>query len=242
MFQRARQRRIRRWAGVGSILGAMGSALVLTAGTASAAGVAAHPGLAIRNVTQTADTVTDSECTIGLTGHVGKARYAVTAGHCVRDGEITTKEGQPLGWFDSSRPDNLQDNNLDFGFGLLHLYDGVDVSASMGRFGITSVDTHPQNGQQVCKIGATTGWHCGTITDATPQHIFATKELGAEAGDSGGVVYRQTNDGQATFVGILIAYDSQNDHQAVIEPAQYLFDQINKFGPTKKDQFIWYKN
>lgn len=217
---------------------------VLAVGVVSAPGPAAavpavtvYPGMEVRHVEVQGDRVETSRCTVGLTGMIGEARYAVTAGHCKRDGVVTDKDGTPVGWYEFHRPDK----GLTFGFGLIRLYDGVGVAATMGSFGLSSVDMEPRKGQQVCKLGATTGWSCGTITETTKRYLYTTNTLGAEGGDSGAVVYRQTSDGQAAFVGILVAFDESRDNSALVEPAAWLFDQIAEYGPTRDNPFVWYR-
>lgn len=224
---------------------ALAAALLTTAATALLPGTAAHatpgvtvhPGMEIRHSAIADGKKVVTRCTIGLTGSIGAAQYAVTAGHCYHEGIVTDKDGNPIGWFEHHR----QDEGLKFGFGLIRLYEGIGVAASMGRFGLSTVDMKPQLGQEICKIGATTGWSCGTITELDEQWLYATNALGAEGGDSGAVVYRQTSDGHAAFVGILVAYDDAQGRSAVVEPAAWLFDQIERYGPTRNDPFIWYR-
>ncbi|NKY33974.1 hypothetical protein HGA13_12935 [Nocardia speluncae] len=223
--------------------GAVAAVAVATPGGAAAApaasapGVTVYPGMEVRRSEIVGGKVEISRCTVGLTGMIGTARYAVTAGHCYRNGVVTDKKSNPIGWYEFHRPDE----GLTFGFSLIRLYDGVGVAASMGSFGLSSVDMKPQMDQEVCKLGATTGWSCGTLTEITKRYLYATHTLGAEGGDSGAVVYRQTSDGQAAFVGILVAFDQDAGHSAVVEPADWLFDQIDKYGPTRDNPFVWYR-
>lgn len=216
---------------------AAGAALLPTPVAAAAPTVTVHPGMEIRHSTITDGKAVINRCTIGLTGSIGPAQYAVTAGHCYHPGIVTDVRGNPIGWFEFHRPDE----GLKFGFGLIRLYEGIGVAASMGRFGLSTVDMKPQIGQEICKLGATTGWSCGTITETTEEWLYATNALGAEAGDSGAVVYRQTSDGHAAFVGILVAYDNAQGRSAVVEPAAWLFDQIDRYGPTRENPFVWYR-
>ncbi|WP_039826217.1 hypothetical protein [Nocardia testacea] len=243
VFRRGRSRRPQSvTAAVCAVLAAAGTALIpgstaMAAPTAAAPTVTVYPGMEIRHTEIADGKAVTTRCTVGLTGSIGSAQYAVTAGHCYHQGIVTDKVGNPIGWFETHRPDE----GLKFGFGLIRLYDGIGVAASMGRFGLSTVDMKPQLGQEICKIGATTGWTCGSITEANEDWLYATNALGAEAGDSGGVVYRQTADGHAAFVGILVAYDDAQGRSAVVEPAALLFDQIDRYGPTREDPFIWYR-
>ncbi|WP_328387637.1 hypothetical protein [Nocardia sp. NBC_00416] len=214
------------------------TAVLIPGGNAAATpAVTVYPGMAVQHTEIADGKAITTHCTVGLTGSIGSAHYAVTAGHCHHEGIVTDKVGNPIGWFEFHRPDE----GLTFGFALIRLYDGIGVAASMGRFGLSTVDMKPQVGQEICKIGATTGWSCGSITETTDEWLYATNALGAEAGDSGAVVYRQTSDGHAAFVGILVAYDDAQGRNAVVEPAAWLFDQIDRYGPTREDQFVWYR-
>ncbi|MGW0183248.1 hypothetical protein [Nocardia sp. NPDC003345] len=216
---------------------AAGTALLPGSPAAAAPAITVHPGMEIRHTTIADGKAVINKCTIGLTGSIGAAQYAVTAGHCYHPGIVTDKVGNPIGWFEFQHPDD----GLKFGFGLIRLYDGIGVAASMGRFGLSTMDMKPQLGQEVCKIGATTGWSCGTITEATEEWLYVSNALGAEGGDSGAVVYRQTADGHAAFVGILVAYDDAQGRSAVVEPAAWLFDRIERYGPTRDEPFVWYR-
>lgn len=199
--------------------------------------VVVHPGLPIRTTTEQDGNLVGFQCTVGLTGFVGAARYAVTAGHCRRPGVVTDDKGNPIGWYESYQPDQ----GLTLGFALIRLYEGVGVSASMGSFGLSSVEMNPRRGQRVCKIGATTGWNCGTVTKVEEGVIYTTRDLWFEHGDSGGVVYRHTADGHAAFVGIAMAYVNDRDREAIVEPADWLFDQIQRYGPAANEPFKWYR-
>ncbi|MEU1984954.1 hypothetical protein [Nocardia sp. NPDC019395] len=216
---------------------AAGTALLPGPAAQSTPNVTVHPGMEIRHTAIADGKSVVNRCTIGLTGSIGSARYAVTAGHCYHPGIVTDAHGNPIGWFEFNRPDE----GLKFGFALIRLYDGIGVTASMGQFGLSTMDMKPQLGQEICKLGATTGWSCGKITEATEEWLYATDALGAEGGDSGAVVYRQTSDGHAAFIGILVAYDDAQGRSAIVEPAAWLFDQIDRYGPTRDDPFIWYR-
>ncbi|WP_282780244.1 MULTISPECIES: hypothetical protein [unclassified Nocardia] len=220
-----------------AVCGTAGTLFPASTAHATDPAVVVHPGLAIRTMSEEDGKVVGFQCTVGLTGFVGKARYAVTAGHCRRPGVVTDADGNPIGWYESYRPDR----GLTLGFGLIRLYEGVGVSASMGAFGLSSIDMDPRRGQQVCKIGASTGWNCGTITKVEDGVIYTTRDLWFEHGDSGGVVYRQTSDGHAAFVGIAMAYVNDRDREAIVEPASWLFDQIQRYGPTANEPFKWYR-
>lgn len=236
MFSAVRRVRVRLCAFAATVL-ATGATVAFGPAAQAAPSVTVYPGMEIRHTEHRDEEAIVSRCTVGLTGSVGNARYAVTAGHCYRSGVITDADGNPLGWYESHRPDE----EMEFGFALLRLYDNIGVSASMGKFGISSVDSKPKVGQEVCKVGATTGWGCGKITEVEDGYFYVGKELGAEGGDSGAVVYRQTSDGHAAFLGILAAYDGAQDHSAVVEPAGRLFGQIRRYGPTRDNPFIWYR-
>ncbi|WP_040791721.1 hypothetical protein [Nocardia paucivorans] len=236
MFSAVRRVRVHLCAFAAAVL-ATGLTAALGPDAHASQSVTVHPGMEVRHTEYRDEEAIVSRCTIGLTGSVGNARYGVTAGHCYRSGIITDAKGNSVGWYESQRPDD----GMKFGFALLRLYDNVGVSASMGKFGLSSVDTKPRVGQEVCKVGATTGWGCGKIIEVDDDYLYVDKSLGAEGGDSGAVVYRQTSDGHAAFVGILAAYDGDRDHAAVVEPAGRLFGQIRRYGPTRENPFVWYR-
>ncbi|NUS45539.1 MAG: hypothetical protein HOQ24_17840, partial [Mycobacteriaceae bacterium] len=138
--------------------------------------------------------IADGACSVGLTGHIGAAEYAVTAGHCFHAGaQVKDATGKPIGWYEFGRPDLGHTDQ--FGFALIHLYDNVFTSAGTPTYHLAAIDTKPTVGQQICKEGRTTRKTCGHITEVSAEHIFADS-LFDNPGDTGGVVYRAAAAGQ----------------------------------------------
>ncbi|MFQ6392208.1 trypsin-like serine protease [Nocardia sp. KC 131] len=186
----------------------------------------AYPGMTIRT--------TDRICSVGATGHMGSAQYAVTAAHCFQQGErVFDKNGGFIGWFEQSYGDDSTVANL--GFALIRLANNVGLSASLGTFGIQSTSTDPFVGEGVCHVGWATTWSCGTITELGESY-FVT-DLSADRGDSGGIVYNQTSEGRAAFLGILIG--GRESGGVIVETASYLRNTIDAHA-TGTDHFRWY--
>ncbi|NUS43262.1 MAG: hypothetical protein HOQ24_06190 [Mycobacteriaceae bacterium] len=166
----------------------------------------------------------NSRCSVGVTGDIAGRRYAVTAGHCYKPGmTVTDRGGTRLGRYEFGVPDHTGTD--EFGFGVIRLSDNVNTSASLGGQSLESINFNPQVGQELCKVGSTTGRTCGRITQVTPRHIYA--DLYGDHGDSGGVVYTITPTGQAAFVGIVIA-KFERRVGLIIEPASVLLNTINR--------------
>ncbi|MFD3507477.1 hypothetical protein [Nocardia sp. NPDC058666] len=192
------------------------------------AAVHAYPGMQISTDTST--------CTAGMVGHIGSARYVVTAAHCYKPGErVYDSVGNGIGWYEAAYGND--DTVEEEGFALVRLWNNVTPTASMGKFGISSIDELPPQGAAVCKIGATSNWSCGSVTRASTSDRVMS-DLEALPGDSGGVVYRGTADGQAAFVGIVLGTTVLGE--TVVEPAEKIQRLINSYGPTASNEFRWY--
>ncbi|MFE7800516.1 trypsin-like serine protease [Nocardia sp. NPDC057440] len=188
--------------------------------------VTAYPGMTIR----TADRI----CSVGATGHMGSAQYAVTAAHCFQQrARVYNANGGVIGWFEQSYGDDSTVANL--GFALIRLANNVGISASLGTFGIQSTYTEPFVGEGVCHVGSATSWTCGTITSVADNHFIT--DFYADRGDSGGIVYNQTPEGRAAFLGILIG--GMESGGVVVETAGYLRDTIDARA-VGNDSFRWY--
>lgn len=204
-------------------------AIALPATATARGGVGAYPGLPVD--------AADTGCTIGMTGHIGPARYAVTAGHCfshIDGGQVTDNFGNPLGWYEQG----VADDNVHsiFGYSLIRLWESVFPATNIGRIDITSLETSPVVGESICKAGATTGWTCGSITEVHPGRLVS--DIPGAKGDSGGVIYHQTAAGQAAFVGILEGVSATGYTQ--IDPVTYLDAMIQQRASTAFDKFEWY--
>jgi hypothetical protein len=193
-------------------------------------GPAVAPGDAI----QTAD----ERCSVGLTGAIGAAHYAVTAGHCYEAGAtVSDAAGEEIGRFEAGAPDVLGKNGS-LGFGLVRLNAGVGVSGAFGDSALATADTRPAVGEQVCKLGERTGQSCGTVVAVGRKHLYVDG-LNVDHGDSGGVVYRMTPDGQAAFVGLVIGFFDGTTITDV-EPASWLFPQLTRYAEDRHGRFGCY--
>ncbi|MBB5912431.1 hypothetical protein BJY24_001298 [Nocardia transvalensis] len=193
---------------------------------ASAAGeVRVHPGMSIR---------TDDEvCSIGMLGHIGNTKYAVTAGHCFEaKAAVSDENGHRIGTFEMGVPDGEAD---DLGFALVRLSGNIVVSAKTDDLAISAVDSDPTEGQKVCKTGARTGTTCGTISAVTATHLRTT--FAVDHGDSGGIVYSGTSYNMGVFVGMVVG---MGDDFTLVQPAERLGDLIRHRGPEGSDSFRWY--
>ncbi|WP_431949786.1 trypsin-like serine protease [Nocardia lijiangensis] len=192
---------------------------------AQAQGVA-YPGMTI--------TTGNSICSVGATGHMGGAQYAVTAAHCFQAGKrVYDENGSLIGWYEQSHGDDATIGGI--GFALIRLAAGVSVSASLGNFGIESTYTDAQVGQEVCHIGWATNWTCGRVTEVGDTFFLA--DFAVDKGDSGGIVYFPTPEGRAAFLGIVIG--TLESGGVLVESANYLREMIDAHaeGP---DHFRWY--
>ncbi|MEV6071907.1 hypothetical protein AB0L82_35660 [Nocardia sp. NPDC052001] len=176
---------------------------------AATAAVVVTPGMAIET--------THFRCSVGMVAHIGNGNYAITAAHCFEAGaRVRDHSGNEIGWYSNQLGNDSTQSQV--GYALIRLWDNVGVSASLGRFGIRTIDTNPIKGEGLCKIGSTTGWTCGTITDVSDKVFWTT--LTAADGDSGSVVYHQNADGSAAFMGILLGRTFGGTEE--IESANYL--------------------
>ncbi|MBF6174528.1 hypothetical protein [Nocardia blacklockiae] len=193
---------------------------------AHAAGeVRVSPGMSIRTAGQV--------CSVGMTGHIGPDKYAITAGHCFERGaQVRDGNGRHLGSYEFGVPDGEVD---DLGFAMVRLADNVVVSAKTDEVAITAVDSDPKVGQKVCKLGSRTGKTCGTISSVSDTNLRTTFPV--DHGDSGGIVYSPTSYGMALFVGIVVGTGSDF---TLVEPAVRLGDQIQRRGPDRSESFRWY--
>ncbi|MGV9611139.1 trypsin-like serine protease [Nocardia xishanensis] len=192
---------------------------------ANAQGVA-YPGMTI--------TTGESICSVGATGHMGEAKYAVTAAHCFQEGRrVYDENGRLIGWYEQSHGDDATIGGI--GFALIRLAAGVGVSASLGNFGIESTYTDARVGQEVCHVGWATNWTCGRVSEVGD--TFFVADFAADKGDSGGIVYFPTPQGRAAFLGIVIG--TLESGGVLVESANYLRDAIDAHaqGP---DHFRWY--
>jgi hypothetical protein len=180
----------------------------------------------------------EGRCSIGLTGHIGLARYAVTDGHCWEPGAVVwNATGTRIGVFEAGQEDGTQEGDP-LGYGLIRLDPNVTPTGMFRDHLIESVDTAPPVGAPICKVGERTGWTCGVLLHATDDDVIIGG-MRNDDGDSGSLVYRTTPDGQAAFVGLLqgsLADNSGTD----VEPAAELFAELNAYAASKHATFQFY--
>lgn len=192
-------------------------------GCSAPTGPVVHPGDMIQ---------TDDEmCSVGIIAKMGPTAYAVTAGHCYEAGApVSNAAGDRIGVFDAGVPDTgTTFQQARFGFGLVRLTGGAQPSGSFDRYKLETIDFHPHEGEQVCKVGARTGLSCGTIAAVGGQHIVV-RGINLDHGDSGGIVFRVLPDGNAAFVGIVEAMIGGHTGDMDVEAAGDLGNQINGLG------------
>lgn len=227
--QTSLSRRVRRLRGPGRIL-LLISALLLAAATVAAPANAAYqvriyPGMAIRTTGQV--------CSVGLLGHIGDTKYAITAGHCFESGaQVRDEDGRRIGAYEHGVPDGDVDN---LGFAMVRLADNVVVSAKTDEIAISAVDSDPAVGQRVCKEGTRTGTTCGVISSIADTHMRTSFTV--DHGDSGGIVYSPVSYGMGLFVGIVVGTGADF---TLVQPAVRLGELIRQRGPHGSDDFRWY--
>jgi hypothetical protein len=153
-------------------------------------------------------------CTVGFVGQVsgGKA-FAVTAGHCVTGASpvwvspysgAQTSDWQHLAQYRVWQPEphDFTQPGDTFGFAVLELAPDVALSSKTPHGTVSGVGK-VKPGDEVCRIGWTSGFRCGTVTSVNERQI-GIDGLYVEPGDSGGPVF--TRDGLA-LVGITVSDD-----------------------------------
>ncbi|WP_405162526.1 S1 family peptidase [Nocardia sp. NBC_01499] len=179
---------------------------------------------------------------MGLTGTIRTLTYAVTAGHCWVPGknvDTVTHDanGEINGTFVAGAPDSENVVGAAMGYGLLEINPfQVAVSGSFDRYSLESIDTNPQVGQQVCKLGARTGLSCGTIS-RIGDNYFLIDGMHSDHGDSGGIVFRELPNGHAVFVGTVNGFLETQRETVIAQSASNLLGQLDAFAAGKGDTF-----
>src|SRR5258708_639922 len=143
-------------------------------------------------------------CTIGCVypGH-DLHTYAVTAGHCrsTAGGYARDQRSGLTGSFVRAIAESPRSGGADYG-----LIDFGGRSRSGYFIGDTpTTDDHPppQIGQSICRIGVSSGQHCGSVVAYHGYDQFLTAGMpDSMPGDSGGPVWIENNDGRAQIIGI----------------------------------------
>lgn len=149
-------------------------------------------------------------CTIGYayTG-ADMHTYAITAGHCRTDptaGHARDKHNGLTGHFRRTVFEPPRTGGGDYA--LIDFTDHSLASAFIeGTRGNRAlfIDEHPQPriGETVCRLGVSSGQHCGQIAAGHSQDQYLTIGMPPSIpGDSGGPVWTPTADGAARIIGI----------------------------------------
>ncbi|MCE5290876.1 MAG: S1 family peptidase [Nocardiaceae bacterium] len=197
------------------------------------------PGTAI---VQASPDMSEGElCTIGFVGVLPDGRtFAITAGHCsayendsnpVLDEQTHEPIGQYRVWQDEGDSSGSVSSADTFGFAVIELAPGVRVSSAIQLGSITDIGS-VQAGDQACKLGYTTGWTCGAVTDVNDRQIHF--DIDAAPGDSGGPVVVQRADGSYVLVGIVIG---AGDSEMVAQPIAALLDLIHAYYSSDADVY-----
>ena len=188
-----------------SILSTLLAAAALTAPpTSNAALTLVSPGEEVDYIDPGA---ANQFCTIGYV-YSGKDlhTYAVTAGHCRASrtsGYARDKRSGITGNFVRSVVEPPRSGGADYtliDFGMNSV-----PSVFMADNHTPTTDDHPQPqiGQSVCRMGVSSGQHCGQIAAAQGEDQYLTTGMPVSIpGDSGGPVWTSTPHGYAEIIGI----------------------------------------
>jgi hypothetical protein len=184
------------------ILAAAGpiAALSLPSATAGASpGVTVFPGMEIRQATNV--------CTLGYVDP--QMRIAFTAGHCRGSGQVTDREGNPIGTqalFRDNTPNGatVDTNHQIADWEAISLAPDVAINNVLpgGRQLVTDPAVAPSAGLPVCHFGVITGESCGTVQAVYNGWFTMANGVVSQKGDSGGPVYNLTPDGRAVIIGM----------------------------------------
>lgn len=140
-------------------------------------------------------------CTAGfLVRDKGGRVGLLSAGHCDQGGPVAIKlagtDYTRIGTFDGA----LRRGDI----GFVSLMPGVPVNAAVAGGGpVTAATDQVTVGEELCKVGLSTGLQCGPVTIVTPDTV--TFAATTQCGDSGGPVYAVKPGGGLAAVGITIA-------------------------------------
>lgn len=187
----------------------LGVGLVATATPAQAVAAAISPGDRIDYMT---DEGSASFCTVGYvySGANGHA-YAITAGHCQTDdpGHVLDGSATVTGRFVDSLVAPPRSGGPDYG--LIDFGPAVTPRSVIGDEIAVAAAEPPavELGQTVCRLGVSSGHHCGTVAYRYGDDQFLTTGMPASVpGDSGGPVWISDHHDQAHIVGIWLGEKS----------------------------------
>jgi hypothetical protein len=165
----------------------------------AAPGVLVFPGMEVRQGTNV--------CTLGYVDP--QMRIAFTAGHCRGSGQVTDRDGNPVGsqtLFRDNTPNGatVDTNHQIADWEAISLAPDVAVNNVLpgGRMLISDPAVVPVAGLPVCHFGVVTGESCGTIQAVNNGWFTMANGVVSQKGDSGGPVYSITPDGSAAIVGM----------------------------------------
>ncbi len=179
-------------------MAALAAASTLSPVASADLGVAAFPGMEIRQGTNL--------CTLGYVDV--QQRVAYTAGHCHADGPVTDRSGRPIGVTTSSQTTISQ--------GAIIATDQVitDYQQIALNPDVAANDVLPDGrtlesgaagglvaGAPICHFGVVTGESCGTVERVNNRWFTMTNGVVSQKGDSGGPVY-VLDGNRAVLVGL----------------------------------------
>ena len=170
-----------------------------TAPTQATPGVLVFPGMEVRQGTNV--------CTLGYVDP--QMRIAFTAGHCRGNGQVTDRDGNPIGTqslFRDNTPNGatVDTNHQIADWEAISLAPDVAVDNTLpgGRQLTADSAIVPDVGLPVCHFGVVTGESCGIIQAVNNGWFTMANGVVSQNGDSGGPVYNITPDGRAVIVGM----------------------------------------
>jgi hypothetical protein len=175
------------------------AALAVAPIPAHASPVPVFPGMEIRQGTNV--------CTLGYVEPT--LRIAVTAGHCRASGNVTDRDGNPIGSLAMFR-DNTPNGSTVSTNDTINDYEGITLGTDVvpnnvlpgGRPLVSDPGMTNHQGQSVCHFGISTGETCGTVEAVNNGWFTMSHGVLSQKGDSGGPVYVQADDGRAVLVGV----------------------------------------
>jgi hypothetical protein len=175
------------------------AALAVAPIPAQASAVPVYPGMEIRQGTNV--------CTLGYVEPT--LRIAVTAGHCRATGNVTDKDGNPIGSLAMYR-DNTPNGTTVSTNDTINDYEGISLAPDVvpnnalpgGRSLVSDPGQTIHQGQSVCHFGISTAETCGTVEAVNNGWFTMSHGVLSQRGDSGGPVYVLADDGRAVIVGV----------------------------------------
>jgi hypothetical protein len=189
------------------------SGLLTTAALALAGPPPAHATLIVVSPGEEVDYINPAGgnqfCTIGYV-YTGPDfhTYAITAGHCRSNptsGYTRDKRSGLTGDFVRTVFESPRSGGADYA--LIDFTTNSLPSAFIADNHTLFTDDHPepQVGETVCRVGVSSGRHCGQIAGAQGEDQYLTLTTGMPPsipGDSGGPVWTRTSQGYARIIGI----------------------------------------